>query len=88
MGNHIKTRAKACPDTKFVLGGHSQGGFVTVRTLVRLPEEIKGRILAVTMFGSPKCLPKYGVGTSCRSYCHKRDEVMYNHHFIEEHIFI
>lgn len=51
MQTHLEARAKECSSIKFVLGGHSQGGFVAVRTIARLPQEVKGKILAVTMFG-------------------------------------
>lgn len=51
MQGHLEARVKECPSIKFVLGGHSQGGFVTVRTTARLPQDVKDKILAVTMFG-------------------------------------
>ncbi|KAF1980782.1 carbohydrate esterase family 5 protein [Aulographum hederae CBS 113979] len=75
MTNRLQTRSASCPSTKFVLGGHSQGGFVTARTLVRLPKEIKDKIIAVTSFGAPLCLEAYGIGARCVTYCHKSDEV-------------
>ncbi|KAF2428089.1 alpha/beta-hydrolase [Tothia fuscella] len=75
MQNHLIARAKQCPDIKFSLGGHSQGGFVTARTLPRLPKEVNKKIIAVTMFGSPRCIDKLGVAGRCKSYCYKNDEV-------------
>jgi alpha-beta hydrolase superfamily lysophospholipase len=75
MLEHIKIKAQACPNTKFVMKGHSQGGFVTVRTIVRMDKELKGKIMAVTMFGSPPCAPLLGLGNRCKSYCYARDEV-------------
>jgi len=59
MVNEIKTKSKACQNQRYVLGGHSQGGMVTVSAIAKLakelPKEAMDRIIAVTMFGSPKC---------------------------------
>jgi alpha-beta hydrolase superfamily lysophospholipase len=74
--NQITTMAKACPNQKYVLGGHSQGGVVTVRAIPSIPKELLPRILAVTMFGSPNC-PAL-VKDRCRSYCNKGDGVSYH----------
>jgi hypothetical protein len=52
-----------------------KGGFVTARTLARLPKEVNEKIIAVTMFGSPPCISKLGVAGRCKSYCYKHDEV-------------
>lgn len=65
--------AEQCPDQKFVLGGHSQGGVVTVRMIPDLPEAILSRIIAVTMVGSPECPAE--VEDRCRSYCNAGDSV-------------
>jgi hypothetical protein len=75
MQNHLKARMAKCPDIKFVLGGYFQGGFVTLRTTARLPQELKGKILAVTMLGSSPCLPELGLSGRCKSYYFKGDEV-------------
>ena len=71
--NQITMMAKACPNQKYVLGGHSQGGVVTVRAIPSIPKDILPRVLAVTMFGSPNC-PAI-VKDRCRSYCNKGDGV-------------
>jgi hypothetical protein len=77
MVNEIKTKSKACQSQKYVLGGHSQGGMVTVGAIAKLakelPKEAMDRIIAVTMFGSPKC--PQAVANRCKSYCHKGDFV-------------
>jgi hypothetical protein len=77
MVNEIKTKSKGCPNQRYVLGGHSQGGMVTVSAIAKLakelPKEAMNRIIAVTMFGSPKC-PEV-VADRCKSYCHKGDFV-------------
>ncbi|KAF2401112.1 alpha/beta-hydrolase [Trichodelitschia bisporula] len=65
--------AAACPNTKFALGGHSQGGVVTVRTIPQIPKNILSRIVAVTMFGSPNCPAE--VKDRCRSYCNQGDGI-------------
>jgi len=75
MSNHLRNAAKACPQQKYVLGGHSQGGYVTVQTIGRLPKEVSDRIIAVTMFGSPRCPESMRRGDRCRSYCNKGDFV-------------
>jgi len=79
MVAELKNKAIACPKQKYILGGHSQGGGVTVGAIRRLPTEpglpkdAISRIIAVTMFGSPKC-PDL-VKDRCLSYCHKGDFV-------------
>lgn len=47
----IAGRSKECPATKFVLGGHSQGGVVTVRAIPQIPKDLLAKVVAVTMFG-------------------------------------
>ena len=73
MINHLTTQAEACPDQKFVLGGHSQGGVVTVQVIPQLPEDVLSRVIAVTMVGSPDCPAE--VEDRCRSYCNDGDFV-------------
>jgi cutinase len=65
--NRIESTAAACPDTKIVLGGFSQGaavaGFVTSEAVPSganaedvpdpMPPEIAGHIAAVALFGKP-----------------------------------
>ncbi|TLD14777.1 hypothetical protein E2P81_ATG09767 [Venturia nashicola] len=55
MLKQLETKAKACPSQKYVLGGHSQGGVVTVRTINKIPADLLPRVVAVTMVGSPEC---------------------------------
>jgi hypothetical protein len=74
MSRHITARAKQCPQQKYALGGHSQGGFavdIAVRQL--LPKELLPRVVAVTMFGGKPCPPQ--VKERCISYCNKTDNV-------------
>jgi surfactin synthase thioesterase subunit len=67
MTTYLTRQASACPQKKFALGGHSQGGFVTVETINALSANILSRIVAVTMFGSPAC--PTSVAAKCISYC-------------------
>ncbi|KAF2395920.1 alpha/beta-hydrolase [Trichodelitschia bisporula] len=73
MLKHIEERAKACPQQKYALGGHSQGGFVTTGAIPKMPANILSRIVAVTMFGSPACPTQ--VRNRCISYCQSGDSV-------------
>jgi pimeloyl-ACP methyl ester carboxylesterase len=73
MIREITDKAKACPNTKFALGGHSQGGMVTVSAIPKIPADILSRVVAVTMFGSPGC--PAAVKDRCNSYCNKGDFV-------------
>jgi alpha-beta hydrolase superfamily lysophospholipase len=67
MIKHLTDRARACPNQKFALGGHSQGGFVTTGAVPKLPADVLKRIVAVTMFGAPPCPAQ--VRDRCISYC-------------------
>ncbi|KAF2673936.1 alpha/beta-hydrolase [Microthyrium microscopicum] len=69
----LTTRSKACPKQKYALGGHSQGAVVTTRAIPKMPKDILPRILTVTNFGSPPCLPE--VKDRCKSYCNKGDDI-------------
>jgi len=79
MVAEFKKKSAACPKQKYVLGGHSQGGMVTVGAFkvledpTKVPKEAFDRIVAVTMFGSPPC--PASVKAKCMSYCHKGDFV-------------
>jgi cutinase len=66
-GNHVEQMAAACPKTKMVLGGYSQGaavmGFVTanavpdgarlVAAVQPMPLEVANHVAAVALFGKP-----------------------------------
>ncbi|KAE9971319.1 hypothetical protein EG328_005737 [Venturia inaequalis] len=73
MLDQLSKQSTACPKQKFVLGGHSQGGMVTVSTIPKIPKDILAKVVAVTMFGSPPC-PEI-VKDRCNSYCNKGDFV-------------
>lgn len=69
----LTVMSKKCPEQRYVLGGHSQGGLIHVRAITLLPKQVLARILAVTMVQSPQC--PASVKDKCRSYCNKGDEV-------------
>lgn len=50
---HVQSTIAACPQTKIVLGGYSQGAMVTELTSERLPADAAAHIAAVTLFGTP-----------------------------------
>ncbi len=66
-GTHVEHMAAACPKTRMVLGGYSQGaavmGFVTesavpdgvhlVQALQPMPSEVSSHVAAVALFGKP-----------------------------------
>ena len=70
---HMQQQAAACPGTKFAMGGHSQGGFVTTGAIPKLPKAILSKVVAVAMFGSPAC--PGAVRDRCISYCQSGDSV-------------
>jgi surfactin synthase thioesterase subunit len=77
----LSKQSTACPNQKFALGGHSQGGMVTVQVIPKIPKDILAKVVAVAMFGSPKC-PDI-VADRCNSYCNQGDFVSYlarDHH--------
>ena len=61
MSQHITAVAEQCPDTRFVIGGYSQGASVTdIAMGIRagtpgeaIPDELAPRVAAVVVFGNP-----------------------------------
>lgn len=63
---HIKAVGKVCPQTKFVLGGYSQGAMLISGVLEKLPAE---KIIYIATFGDPKLYLPEGKGNhppACR----------------------
>lgn len=56
---YLRTTSSACPKTKYVLGGYSQGAMVLSRSLDQLDSE---RIIYVATFGDPKLYLPEGKG--------------------------
>ncbi|GAA5170587.1 MULTISPECIES: cutinase family protein [Amycolatopsis] len=77
MSNHIKTTAAQCPDTKFAIGGYSQGASVTdiaigIRTYLgtgqTIPTDLASRVVAVVAFGNPLGLYGQTIKTASPTY--------------------
>jgi len=75
MIKQLMEKSRACPSQKYALGGHSQGGFVTVATISKLPADILNKVVAVTIFGSSPC--PASVQGRCISYCQAGDTVCF-----------
>jgi hypothetical protein len=73
MIKHLEQVSKACPQQKYALGGHSQGGFAVVNAVPKMSGELLKRITAITMFGSPACPNQ--VKDRCISFCNQGDTV-------------
>ena len=50
---HIENLVAACPDTKIVLGGYSQGAAVTELATSAMPAGVADHVAAVALFGRP-----------------------------------
>ena len=75
MINRIRTQSQKCPQQKFALGGHSQGGAVVTAGIPSIPKALLSKVVAVTMFGSPPCSDVPQVAGRCKSFCNKGDTV-------------
>jgi len=52
--NRVTTKAKECPKMKFALVGYSQGGGVVSSAFPRIPQELRGNIVAMVLYGAGK----------------------------------
>jgi cutinase len=88
LSKHVATVAAACPRTRFVLGGYSQGASVVDVALgiigggTPVPANLSSRVAAVVVFGNPLGLsgrtiasasPVYG--SRSKDYCNTGDPV-------------
>src|ERR1700710_1199933 len=48
MVNRIKSQSAKCPQQKFALGGHSQGGAVVTAGIPSIPKNLLSKVVAVT----------------------------------------
>jgi len=48
----VNRQLKACPKSKFVLSGYSQGGMVTIQALAKLSKEARDKTVAVVLYGA------------------------------------
>ncbi|KAG5716566.1 Cutinase [Termitomyces sp. T112] len=53
MANDITATANACPDTKIVISGYSQGAQVTHLAAAQLSSAVQNRVNAAVVFGDP-----------------------------------
>ncbi|MEX5632560.1 cutinase family protein [Parafrankia sp. FMc2] len=83
MTRHVRSVAASCPNTKFVLGGYSQGASVTdisigIRTFLgsgeTIPTELAPRVAAVVVFGNPLALFGQKITTASPLYGPKAKE--------------
>jgi cutinase len=51
--NHLKAKAAACPQQKYVLNGYSEGAMVMTVLMQRLPADLQPRVAAVVLYGNP-----------------------------------
>lgn len=66
LRSYIQQTSRTCPNTKFVLGGYSQGAMVISRTLSEIAAE---KVIYVATFGDPKLYLPEGKGAfppACR----------------------
>nr|AHE14831.1 cutinase family protein [uncultured bacterium] len=77
MTRHIVSVAAQCPDTKFAIGGYSQGASVTdiaigIRTTLgrgeSIPESLAPRIVGVVTFGNPLGLSRRTIESASPLY--------------------
>ena len=50
---HVENLVAACPNTKIVLGGYSQGAAVTELSTAAMPPRVADHVAAVALFGRP-----------------------------------
>jgi cutinase len=83
MSQHITSLAAQCPDTKFVIGGYSQGASVTdialgIRTVLgtgsAIPAALAPRIAAIVTFGNPLRLTGQTIASASPANAPKTDE--------------
>lgn len=56
LTSYLRQRMSNCPDSKYIVGGYSQGAQVVVSTLPLLSESERDKITYVALFGNPKLL--------------------------------
>jgi cutinase len=94
MTNNVTTVAALCPNTKFILGGYSQGATVTdialgIPTILgsgnSIPVWLAGRVSAVVVFGNPLAIFGGHIPTSSllyglksKEFCNSGDPVCAN----------
>ncbi len=90
MTNRVSSEAQRCPNTKFVIGGYSQGASVTdsavgVRVFggggTPIPASLAPRVAAVVVYGNPAQAQGRSItsspnfGSKAAEYCNSGDQV-------------
>jgi cutinase len=102
MTKHITSVAAACPNTKFVLSGYSQGATVTdiaigIPTLLgsgeTIPTALAPRIAAIVVFGNPLAIFGQHIptasplyGSKAKEFCNEGDPVCANGSDVTSHL--
>jgi cutinase-like protein len=60
---HVESMAAACPNTRMVLGGYSQGAAVMDVSTTQMPPGVANHVAAVAVFGNPSASGSF-VGTT------------------------
>lgn len=67
---------QACPNTKLVMSGYSQGGQVVHQTAAALPPETMAKVNSVVIFGDPlSSTPVQGAAAKTLVICHPDDDI-------------
>jgi cutinase len=102
MSDHIISMAAQCPDTRFIIGGYSQGASVTdialgIQTVLgtgtAIPASIDPRVAAIVTFGNPlrqtgQTIASASPANASKSddFCNQGDPVCANGINILEHV--
>ncbi|MER7006207.1 cutinase family protein [Dactylosporangium sp. NPDC000555] len=94
MSRHVSTVAAACPGTRFVIGGYSQGATVTdiaigipfgVAQGTAIPADLASRVAAVVVFGNPLGITHQSIaqrspvyGPKTKEFCNAGDTICGN----------
>ncbi|EPS38417.1 hypothetical protein H072_7835 [Dactylellina haptotyla CBS 200.50] len=68
---------KACPSTKIIIGGYSQGAQLVHNAIAKMTQAQANKIKAIVTFGDPKRTEAYGKGLAAKAttYCHAGDTI-------------
>ncbi|KAF8069329.1 cutinase [Lyophyllum atratum] len=77
MANSVTAKAGACPNTKIVISGYSQGAQVTHLAAGKLSSTIQGRVNAAVVFGDPDNGQAFPgpIATRSKTFCAAGDNI-------------
>ncbi|GLB38076.1 putative catalyzes the hydrolysis of cutin, a polyester that forms the structure of plant cuticle [Lyophyllum shimeji] len=77
MADDVTAKASACPNTKIVMSGYSQGAQVTHLAAGKLSSDVQNRVNAVVVFGDPdNGQPFPGpINNHVKTFCHTGDDI-------------